>query len=1319
MPRSTSILTHNFFPDNSGKVTVSGMARIGGVATDKQRAIHIPKEALNMGFHGGFVVPKDYKGSPFIEIIWMSTGPSSGSVTFGMEYQVVVPGSATSLAGNANQPALSSYIATTADAFEPVTTAIAMPGLPIEGSFIQYYFYRDGAANTDTHPYKIIIVDVRFRYSTEVTPQPSISYTPPNVNLISTVAVPTVVFGSTSTVVQPNPAVAIALRQAGTVNISGGGGTITCSSAPTLNAVWPRSVAIGTTKNITLTGDQFATGMSVTIPGVTVNSVTVDSSTQATVSVTTPGSVSTVSGIDSKNITVSTSCGTDTIVKGFHIGLLAFPWASGFASGTIGGRGGQVIAVTSLADSGPGTLREAVTTPGPRIVIFKVAGIISADSPIEVTQPYCTILGQTSPGQGITIKNSSVNKFQSMAISADQVIVQCIRVRCGDDGGASQNGDSLFIIESQNILIDHCSFSWGSDEICDTFTSITGTGENEKITFQNCIIAHGLYNSVHPEGTHGYGFLMGRHRSGHINIERCLFADSFKRHPRAQMGRDHSEFRNNLIFDDNWGAHRSLLVNSGGGRDFNFVGNVYLAGTGGHNGRYEIAFDDSGAGFRVYCEDNIGPHRSNGDPESDILKDAGFYHPTEFENPSTYVNLPSGDVETYVKANAGCQWFNGNIGNIRDAIDQLVVNQVTARVGGLIDTPEDDGGYVSMTQGPAMYSSRPDNIPDAWKTANGYLTSVDYTGYTDPVTGYDLVEVWAHELTGFEYSTKPMAGGGGGGESATIEDDSDGENWGISALATRAPNTGLSWFPETDFTNANTYNNDVYGIAGNAYTTVRHAGRMQIRWSEIETSEGVYDWSVPDAKLAQYQANNKAGVGFFIIPRMYGTFIPAWVSAKYSANFSNNPADFWNKTTGASYSYNIEAAKFIEKIVQRYAGSPYMAMCDMMTPWSAAFGEWNIPGGLPSGSTNGDLIAFTNAYYDTWVAKWDAGGLDRKKLVARTSSRSFGGLTVHEYAKSLGLGTRDGLPEAGSYWEAYDNCNIVNDRIVPNESGHWANSLATTYSEATEIDLTSSQHGPEIHSYERFIIMLTWMLSVRRRWAGVANQLYEPIGGSFYNGLSAELKYDFIKMKQMVTWMTVNMGHTASSASEAFSFLNETTYGGTGGNLFWCGDNYGTDVKVINVERWLYQKDVAGNGVTTPAFITPTSEIQDNAREKYLNVVGSNAEQYKARQFSTNMYFVVEPTFLSGGPHEIDLKITYYDKQTSAFYVEYSDGTTTQVTPTQATTGSGHAYSDWRTVTFRIPGMYFDQSFSNGMDFRLVKASGSDPIIRFARLLKV
>ena len=225
-------------------------------------------------------------------------------------------------------------------------------------------------------------------------------------------------------------------------------------------------------------------------------------------------------------------------------GKIAFEGAEGCGRSSRGGRGGNEYIVTSLDDDGSeGTLRYAVEAEGPRIVKFAVSGDIHLNAPLNIENPYISILGQTAPGKGITIRDHNV------FITADHTIIRYLRFRLGDRAGVE--ADALGAKRCSNLIIDHCSISWATDENA-SFYNINDA------TIQWCIISEALNASVHHKGEHGYGGIWG---GRNVTFHHNLFAHNKSRNPRFDhpsiyfgseilTGRGTVDFKNNVVY--NW-----------------------------------------------------------------------------------------------------------------------------------------------------------------------------------------------------------------------------------------------------------------------------------------------------------------------------------------------------------------------------------------------------------------------------------------------------------------------------------------------------------------------------------------------------------------------------------------------------------------------------------------------------------------------------------------------------------------------------------------------------------------------------------------------
>lgn len=229
--------------------------------------------------------------------------------------------------------------------------------------------------------------------------------------------------------------------------------------------------------------------------------------------------------------------------------LLAFPGAEGGgkyspgARGILGGGGSiSVYHVTNLNDSGEGSFREAVSKPG-RIVVFDTSGTIELKSQVQVTNNI-TILGQTAPGDGVTISGGDV-----LVDSMENVIVRYLKVRPTDKNGGEPDGIGGRF--DHNVIFDHCSTSWCVDELLTLYGGPAqgGAAVGSNLTISNTIGSESLRMSNHAKGAHGYGAIWGGTNASYIYN---LLAHHDSRSPRLDRQLQKTDVNNNVIYD--WGA---------------------------------------------------------------------------------------------------------------------------------------------------------------------------------------------------------------------------------------------------------------------------------------------------------------------------------------------------------------------------------------------------------------------------------------------------------------------------------------------------------------------------------------------------------------------------------------------------------------------------------------------------------------------------------------------------------------------------------------------------------------------------------------------
>jgi hypothetical protein len=387
---------------------------------------------------------------------------------------------------------------------------------------------------------------------------------------------------------------------------------------------------------------------------------------------------------------------------------------------TSGGRGGQVVHVTNLNDSGPGSFRDAVSQSG-RIVVFDVGGVINIDTRIVVHSDIY-VAGQTATGGGITIYGNGI------AFNGDSGnnIIRYIRVRMGKNGDSGK--DAVAISENQDYIFDHVSISWGRDGTLD----VNGTGV-DNLTFQNTIIGQGINNSNHSTG--------GLMQSGKWSVIRSLYIDNKTRNPKA---RGSHEFINSELY--NWGTNGYIMGDTAGVSECNLVGNYFIDGPSSSS---DAHITNTTPTFYVYADDNWLDSNRNGTLDGSLLTNykTATVVATPFDHPAGVDDkLSAQDALAYVIDNVGASI-------VRDAVDELLIDQVLSygTAGQIINTEDDNGisGNVgTVAGGTAPTDTDQDGMPDVWETARGLNSNSPDDSGDDDGDGYTNVEEYLSCIVG-------------------------------------------------------------------------------------------------------------------------------------------------------------------------------------------------------------------------------------------------------------------------------------------------------------------------------------------------------------------------------------------------------------------------------------------------------------------------------------------------------------------------------------------------------------------------------------------
>lgn len=418
--------------------------------------------------------------------------------------------------------------------------------------------------------------------------------------------------------------------------------------------------------------------------------------------------------------------------------LTAFPGADGWGKYTKGGRGGKVIEVTNLNDSGEGSLRAAIEAKGPRTVVFRVSGTIELADFLTITEPYITIAGQTAPGDGICLKNFG------LIVETEEAIVRYIRCRPGDTGGET---DALWVNEVKQVVIDHVSASWGTDETL-------SVSDSDKVSVQWCMITESLNHSVHSKGTHGMGSLVRGSRGQQVTYHSNFYASHRNRSPMCGNYTDAAEdpegfrfeFINNVVY--NWGAKAAGKCHDVNEITYyNFINNYYVPGPKS-GGTY--MFSEGCAVNKMYAAGNA----MNGTVPEDqwslfeFESDMKNFDIDAYKQAEPFPSVMTGTVsaaEAFEKVPAGA-----GASLSRDTVDQAVIEAFEKGEGKLIDKTEESlgwtDGYPALAQTDPPADGDKDGIPDDWEKDHGLDPDNGSDGAMESPYGYTYLEIYLQSL---------------------------------------------------------------------------------------------------------------------------------------------------------------------------------------------------------------------------------------------------------------------------------------------------------------------------------------------------------------------------------------------------------------------------------------------------------------------------------------------------------------------------------------------------------------------------------------------
>jgi hypothetical protein len=435
----------------------------------------------------------------------------------------------------------------------------------------------------------------------------------------------------------------------------------------------------------------------------------------------------------------------------------AFPSAEGFGAASRGGRGGRVIFVTNLNDTGDGSLRACIDAEGPRTCAFRVSGTVTLEkTSLVVRNPYLTIAGETAPGDGVAIRNGPRQPRPALEILSHDIIVRHIRLRPGphEIESCCSGALGLYGKDARDIIIDHVSASWGSDETVDSEGATN-------VTFQWSFVTEPLLNG--GPGKHNRARNMLLTKGGNISIHHNLFALGKFRSPQFQLSDREAiaDVVNNVLYSPVWDyviafSDRFTAVQA------NVVGNYKIAGKKEEDDRLVHLFSEGDShGHSIYLADNIDETYR---PDTTVDEHEALDESVRGSVVSTRFDAPSVRTTSAVQAYEDVLVHAGANRPARDSADLRMVDAVRTRSGKLLKTdPEAVGGWPLLASSPPPLDDDSDGMSDVWERSVGLNPNDSDDGVADlDGDGWTNFEEYCHELAGDGPGMDPIQSKGGG-----------------------------------------------------------------------------------------------------------------------------------------------------------------------------------------------------------------------------------------------------------------------------------------------------------------------------------------------------------------------------------------------------------------------------------------------------------------------------------------------------------------------------------------------------------------------------